>query len=150
MTRRRCCCTQGCWNVSDAFNRADSTDIGEVLIEQSGDSDLHMAADCADEQGKFWEIHDLLFTEQEVCVQTTGAEREKQIQDIAEQAGLDMDEFNACMESEKFQEEIDNDFQDGLKAGVYGTPTFFINGRTIIGPKPLRAFEKIIDEELAK
>ena len=119
-------------------------------IEQSGHSDLHMAAECADEQGKFWEIHDLLFTEQEVCVETTGDEREKQIQDIAEQAGLDMDEFSACMESEKFQEEIDDDFQDGLKAGVYGTPTFFINGRTIIGPKPLRAFEKIIDEELEK
>jgi len=119
-------------------------------IEQSGHSDLHMAAECADDQGKFWEIHDLLFTEQEVCVQTTGAERKKQIKDIAEQAGLDMAEFNACMESEKYQEEIDNDFQDGLKAGVYGTPTFFINGRTIIGPKPLRAFEKIIDEELEK
>ncbi len=119
-------------------------------IEQSGHSDLHMAANCADEQGKFWEIHDLLFTEQEVCVQTTGKERTKQIQKIAEQAGLDMEEFNACMESEKYQDEIDKDFQDGLKAGVYGTPTFFINGRTIIGPKPLRAFEKIIDEELEK
>jgi protein-disulfide isomerase len=119
-------------------------------IEQSGHSDLHMAANCAKEQEKFWEIHDLLFTEQEVCVQTTGDEREQQIQDIAEQAGLDMDEFNACMESEKYEDEIEKDFQDGLKAGVYGTPTFFINGRTIIGPKPLRAFEKIIDEELEK
>ena len=119
-------------------------------IEQSGDSDLHMAANCADEQGLFWEIHDLLFTEQDVCVETTGSERRMQIQDIAEQAGLDMEDFDACMESEKYKDDIDKDFQDGLKAGVYGTPTFFINGRVIIGPKPLRAFEKIIDEELEK
>lgn len=119
-------------------------------IEQSGHSDLHMAANCALEQGKFWEIHDLLFTEQEVCVQTEDEEREEQIQSIAEQAGLDIDEFNVCMDSEKYESEIEKDFKDGLKAGVYGTPTFFINGRTIIGPKPLRAFEKIIDEELEK
>ena len=119
-------------------------------IEKSGHADLHMAANCALEQGKFWEIHDLLFTEQEVCIETSGEEREKQVQKIAEQAGLDMEEFNACMKSDKHKEEIEKDFEDGIKAGVYGTPTFFINGRTIIGPKPLRAFEKIIDEELEK
>ena len=119
-------------------------------IKQNGDHDLHIAANCAKEQDKFWDIHGLLFTEQEVCVETTGAEREKQIQDIAEKAGLDMTEFNACMKSGKYKEEIEKDFQDGLKAGVYGTPTFFINDRIIIGPKPLRAFEKIIDEELEK
>lgn len=119
-------------------------------IEQSGHADLHTAANCANEQGKFWEIHDLLFTEQEVCVQTEDEEREEQIQSIAEQAGLNIDEFNVCMDSEKYKSEIEKDFKDGLKAGVYGTPTFFINGRTIIGPKPLRAFEKIIDEELEK
>jgi protein-disulfide isomerase len=119
-------------------------------IEQSGHADLHMAANCAKEQGKFWEIHDLLFTEQDVCTQTTGEEREKQVRDIAKQAGLDLDEFDACMKEDRYLEEVAKDFEDGVKAGVYGTPTFFINGRTIIGPKPLRAFEKIIDEELAK
>ena len=119
-------------------------------IEQSGHSDLHLAANCAKAQGKFWEIHTLLFTEQDVCTQTASKEREKQIQDIAKQAGLDLGKFNSCMKEDKYTEEIAKDFEDGVKAGVYGTPTFFINNRTIIGPKPLRAFEKIIDEELAK
>ncbi|MBW2986651.1 DsbA family protein [Candidatus Woesearchaeota archaeon] len=119
-------------------------------IEQSGDADLHIAANCALEQDKFWDVHDLLFTEQDVCVESTGEEREKQIESIAEKAGLDLDKFNECMKSGRYVEEIAKDFEDGAKAGVYGTPTFFINGRTIIGPKPLRAFEKIIDEELAK
>lgn len=119
-------------------------------IEQSGDSDLHMAANCALEQGKFWDIHDLLFTEQDVCVEASAEERKNQIQDIAEKAGLNITEFNDCIKSNKYVEEVAKDFEDGAKAGVYGTPTFFINGRTIIGPKPLRAFEKIIDEELAE
>jgi protein-disulfide isomerase len=63
---------------------------------------------------------------------------------------LDVEKFNECLESRKYKAEVEKDFNDGLKAGVYGTPTFFINGRVIIGPKPLRAFEKIIDEELEK
>ncbi|MBW3005086.1 DsbA family protein [Candidatus Woesearchaeota archaeon] len=113
------------------------------------DANIHSeAANCALEQGKFWEFHDKLFTEQEVC---EGLENPKEhIFQIAEEQGLDIKEFNKCLDEHKYKEEVEKDFEDGLKAGVYGTPTFFINGRTIIGPKPLRAFEKIIDEELEK
>jgi len=61
-----------------------------------------------------------------------------------------MNKFNSCLESRKYKEEVINDFWDGIKAGVKGTPVFFINNRVITGPKPIRAFIKIIDEELEK
>jgi len=107
------------------------------------------AANCALEQNKFWEYHDKLFTTQEVC---TGGEEDPlvHIMKIAKETGLDMTQFSECLKTRKYKEEVENDFQDGIKAGVHGTPTFFINGRTIIGPKPILAFEKIIDEELKK
>ncbi|MBD3361895.1 thioredoxin domain-containing protein [Candidatus Woesearchaeota archaeon] len=109
------------------------------------------AAGCALEQDKFWEYHKDLFTEQDVCSSSGGDENHlEHIVRIATENGLDMKQFAACLKERKYKEEVKNDFKDGIKAGVHGTPTFFINGRTIIGPKPLRAFEKIIDEELAK
>lgn len=107
------------------------------------------AANCALEQNKFWEYHKKLFTEQEVC--TSGEENPlEHIIRIAQETNLDMKKFSSCLKERNYKEEVKKDFEDGIKAGVHGTPTFFINGRTIIGPKPIRAFEKIIDEELAK
>lgn len=119
-------------------------------IEQSHtNANIHSeAANCALEQDMFWEFHEKLFTEQSVCAGTE--DPESHIKEIAKEVGLDTKKFNKCLDSRKYKEEVEKDFQDGLKAGVYGTPTFFINNRTIIGPKPLRAFEKIIDEELEK
>jgi protein-disulfide isomerase len=109
------------------------------------------AANCALEQDKFWEYHEKLFTEQEVCTSSGGEEDSiAHIVRIAKETGLDMKQFSSCLKNRKYKEEVKKDFSDGIKAGVHGTPTFFINGRTIIGPKPILAFEKIIDEELNK
>jgi protein-disulfide isomerase len=72
------------------------------------------------------------------------------ITDAAQRIGLNMLQFHQCMNSNKYIDEIEKDFNDGIKAGVSGTPTFFINGRTIIGPKPIKAFQKIINEEIEK
>ncbi len=107
------------------------------------------AANCALEQDKFWEYHKKLFTEHELC---TSAEENhlEHIVRLAQETGLNMKQFSSCLKERKYKEEVKTDFNDGIKAGVHGTPTFFINGRTIIGPKPIRAFEKIIDEELSK
>lgn len=107
------------------------------------------AANCALEQGKFWEYHDKLFTTQEICT-TNQEDPLVHIMKIAKETGLDAKQFTDCLKTRKYKEEVQKDFNDGINAGVHGTPTFFINGRTIIGPKPIRAFEKIIDEELAK
>jgi protein-disulfide isomerase len=100
------------------------------------------AAECANEQGKFWEYHDLLFEKQ----QDLSVENYKQ---WAEELGLDMEQFNECLDSGKYADEVTNDFSDGQAAGVTGTPAFFINGKKVSGAQPFSVFEQIIEEELS-
>ena len=102
-----------------------------------------VAAECAYEQGRFWEYHDLLFQNQD----RLGAVG---LKEHASLAGLDADEFGTCLESAAALERVARDFQDGQSYGVSGTPTFFINGRRLVGARPLSAFQAIIDEALAK
>ena len=118
-------------------------------LQQHGETKLHaMAADCANDQGKFWEYHDELFAYQEECRNST--DHKAMVMSFAENINLDIPQFEACLDSNKYLSEIEKDIEDGKKAKIYGTPTFFINNRTIVGPKPIKAFKEIIDEELKK
>lgn len=101
------------------------------------------AAECAGEQDKYYEMHDLLFTE---GVQG-GVASFKQ---YASQIGLNTAKFNDCLDSGKMVSEIRKDLADGSAAGVQGTPAFFINGVEISGAQPFQVFQQIIDAELAK
>lgn len=100
------------------------------------------ASQCAAEQGKFWQFHDKLFGDQS----RLGDEDFKR---DAVQLGLDTAQFNACVDSHKYQADIDTDIHAGDEAGVSGTPAFYINGRMLSGAQPFEAFKRIIDEELA-
>ena len=99
------------------------------------------AAQCAHEQGKFWEYHDALFNNQ------TQLQPER-LKQHATDLGLDMDSFNSCLDSGKFRQDIYQDVQEGQRAGVTGTPAFFVNGRFLTGAQSFETFKKIIDEEL--
>lgn len=99
------------------------------------------ASRCAGEQGKFWEYHDLLFENQDAV----GAEA---FRDHAESLQLNIDEFKACLESGKFKPQVQQDFQEGIRLGITGTPAFFINGVMVKGAQPQPEFEEIIDAEL--
>ena len=99
---------------------------------------------CAAEQGKQWELRDAIFKTQELCI-TNGS---LAIDAAAKSAGLDMELFEACMQSEEMEEELNAYIEQGKEAHIYATPTFFINGKPIIGPKPIEEFKKAIDEEL--
>lgn len=107
-------------------------------------------AECAKEQGKFWEMHDAIFDEQEKqgsgTVQFTALDVKKWAANI----GLDAEKFNQCLDSGKYKQEVEKDIADGLAAGVNGTPATFINGRLVSGAQPFTAFKVIIDEELKK
>ena len=63
---------------------------------------------------------------------------------------LDAAAFNQCLDSGKYAAEVDKDFQEGAGLGLTGTPSFFINGRQVVGAQPLATFQKIVDGELAK
>ncbi|HLL02893.1 MAG TPA: thioredoxin domain-containing protein [Myxococcaceae bacterium] len=101
------------------------------------------AAMAAHEQGKFWEYHDKLFENQRALDR---ASLEKYAQDLK----LDMAKFKAAMDSGKYNELIEADSAEGSRVGANGTPTFFINGRTLVGAQPIEAFKRVIDEELKK
>jgi protein-disulfide isomerase len=101
-----------------------------------------MAAECANEQDKYWEYHDILFERQEEDLTNDT------LVTIAVNLGLNKQLFSSCLNSEKYRNEVDKDFNDGLSAGVYGTPTFFINNEVVVGPKPFRYFKNIIDNQL--
>ncbi len=99
------------------------------------------AARCAGEQGKFWEYHDLLFESQ---TQRTTADFKR----FGEHLKLSPKSFAQCLDSAKHQAAVEADIQDAARLGVTGTPTFFINGRILVGAQPLENFRKIIEAEL--
>jgi protein-disulfide isomerase len=100
------------------------------------------AAACANAQGKFWEYHDKLFANQ-------SALGEDKLKEYAQQLGLDQKKFDQCLADKPNRAAIDKDLADGAKAGVNGTPAFFINGRMLSGAQPLEKFKEVIDDELA-
>jgi protein-disulfide isomerase len=101
------------------------------------------AAQCAREQGKFWEYHDKLFANQSQLT----AENFKQ---WAGQLGMDAAKFNACVDNATHRQLVQADMQEGQRDGVSSTPTVFINGRALIGALPIEAYEEVIQEELAR
>ncbi len=104
--------------------------------------DAAEAARCAGEQGKFWEYHDALFSDQNHL--DRGG-----LQNKAQKLQLDEKQFDLCLTAEKYKTQIQRDSQDGMRVGVSGTPGFFINGIFLSGAQPESAFEKVIEEQLA-
>ncbi|NOX71204.1 MAG: DsbA family protein [Candidatus Micrarchaeota archaeon] len=99
------------------------------------------AAECAGEQGKFWEMHDKLFSEGV----DGGVDTYKR---YAQQIGLDAGEFNNCLDAGKMASEIAKDIKDGQANGIRGTPGFIINGKLVSGAQPYANFKAIIDAAL--
>lgn len=102
------------------------------------------AAHCAGEQGKFWELHDSFFSRK------PGPVADNDIRKAATDAGLDLQAFNACLESGKFAQTWKAGQEEGARLGVASTPTFFVNGRMIVGAAPLERFTDVIEDELAR
>ncbi len=101
------------------------------------------AAQCAYQQGRYWEYHDLLFENQQAL--DIGS-----LKVYAQQLGLDTGAFDDCLDSGRFGSEVEQDLTDGEDYGVTATPTFFVNGRLVRGAQPFSVFQALIEEELAK
>jgi protein-disulfide isomerase len=100
------------------------------------------ASRCALEQGKFWEYHDQLFA-------TSKLEKDD-LFEYARNVKLDEKQFGTCLASEKYKADIEKDLQAGRKAGITGTPGFFINGVEASGNQPQESFARIIEDELSR
>ena len=99
------------------------------------------ASFAARDQGKYWEMHDLMIK------RSPKLDRASLIA-YANELGLDVPKFTASIDGQKYKAEIDRDLKLAESLDLYNTPTFYINGRQVIGERPFEYFKKIIDEEL--
>jgi protein-disulfide isomerase len=106
------------------------------------------AAECAADQGKFWEYHDLLFTRQNG--ENQGAFNKDKLTGFAKEMGLDMTKFEPCLTNDETLARVQADTQEGQQAGVRGTPTFFINGQPLVGAQPITAFQTMLTQLLGQ
>ena len=98
---------------------------------------------CADEQGKFWKLHDGMFANQRAL-------DAEQLKATAAGLGLDAQAFNDCLDSGRYADEVAADTAAGTAAGVSGTPALFVNGRFISGAVPLDEITAVVDDELRR
>ena len=98
---------------------------------------------CANEQNKFWQLHDAMFGDQQNLT----------VEDLKSKAAslsLNSTSFSTCLDSGKYAAAIRDSILEGSKVGVEGTPALFINGRYLSGNQPYDAIAKIIDDELVR
>jgi len=104
------------------------------------DSQTAQAAECAAEQGKFWEMHDIIFNK--------GSSGD--LKKYAKEIGLDAGGFAECLDSGKYASRVQQDTSEARSYGIGGTPGFIVNGQVVSGAQPFAVFEQIIEGELAE
>jgi protein-disulfide isomerase len=106
------------------------------------------AAECANDQGRFWEYHYKLYAEQQG--ENKGAFVPERLKQFATDLGLDRSEFDACLDSHKHIALVEEQRDQAFATGANGTPSFLINGELLVGYLPFDKFRSYIDEALAK
>jgi len=113
----------------------------------------HIAAECADEQGKFWEYHDVLFEKQPQWSNLASSELQNTFTQFATEMGLQAASFESCMQSPNIADEVNKDTLEAASFGATGTPTFFIGNEKdgfikLVGAQPYATFQRVIDNQL--
>lgn len=103
------------------------------------------ASECANKQGKFWDYHDLLFKNAE---SDGGGLEVEDLEKYASDLNLDTEEFNSCLKNGETADIVKADSDEAGRVGVTGTPTFFINGKKLVGARTYSEFEKVIEDAL--
>jgi protein-disulfide isomerase len=106
------------------------------------------ASECAADQGKFWEYHDLLFDKQ--TGENVGTFTKENLIKYAQELKLDAAKFASCVNNDETLERVKADTLEGRAVGVSGTPTFFINGQPLVGAQPVEAFKQQLDALLGQ
>lgn len=103
-----------------------------------------MAAECAGEQGKFWQYHDRLFAGQGGLGFT-----QSKLEQYGREIGLKAANFRKCLATEKYRKKVEGETGVAASLGARGTPTFFVNGRFLVGAQPFEVFQSVINQELS-
>jgi len=145
-------CQQAALSINEALRPFDPKDVALIfndypLIELHPKAyEAALAAQCANEQGKFWEMHDRIFMDQQSWVGLDDP-REKFIS-YARVFEIDEDKFRACLGEERYKNLIQEDITEGISLNINATPTYFINRTRIVGVKPINELEEIIQDAL--
>ncbi len=107
---------------------------------------------CAEDQGAYWQYHDMLYRYQEPQIDNGWAGRDR-LDAFALQLGLDVRQFSSCMDSQKYKQRVADNVREGRDQGVTGTPTFVIvfpdgQEERLVGAQPLAAFQRAIDRAI--
>lgn len=106
------------------------------------------ASECANDQDQFWNYHDQLFDNQGDWISLSGDAVNEKLVEYAGTLGLNTGDFESCLTSGKFADNVTEDLSDGSAAGVDGTPAVFINGFLTVGAVPFEEFKAAIDAQL--
>jgi protein-disulfide isomerase len=106
------------------------------------------AAACADEQGKFWEMHDQLFNQQDQWNGQATSRPKSKFQEYAKAIGLNVDQWEACFDAKKYEPRIKANEQMAIKRGASQTPTFVIGNKMIGGAISFDHFKALVDSAL--
>lgn len=140
-----------CGRTAETLKQIEQTYAGQVrVVFRDFPLDFHQnaakaaeAASCAQDQGKFWPMHDKLFANQTNL-------KVADLKKYASEIGLDAGQFSQCLDTDKYSKKWRADRDEGASYGISGTPTFFVNGRMLSGAAPFTDFAQLIDEELQR
>jgi protein-disulfide isomerase len=124
-------------------------DFPLVEIGHRNSPTASLAAACANEQGKFWEMHDAIFATQDKWATQVTSNPRRVIDPLASQVGLDVARYNQCMESQKFVAHIQAHRQAAQRYRIQSTPSFVIGGRVFAGSLSYDEFKRRVDEARA-
>ncbi len=110
------------------------------LERQKRSKPAAVAAHCAGDQGKYWVMYEELYTSRKLS--------DSDFKDHAKKAKLNMKKFNKCVSSDKYVQRVEENLQSGVKNGVNGTPSFFVEGKKLGGMPPLPEFKRMLNEEI--
>ncbi len=106
------------------------------------------AAEAAGKQGKFWEMHDMIFENQDAWASQSNTDAEKTLVSYAQSLKLNIDQFKKDLNSAEIKTKIEQDYQGGIKSGIDATPTFFLNGKKLPPPTSYGEFENTISQAI--
>lgn len=110
----------------------------------------HMAAWCAGEQNRFWEMHDAIFAAQDRWSGYATSRPNRVLADLARRIGANMEQYDSCVSSRKYAGQIQSNYDQGVQQGVGSTPTFYFGNRKVVNAIPYDEFKRHVDEVIAE
>jgi len=133
------------YNLSDRYKEKLRITLRDYPALQLGSVNMALAAHCAGEQNRFWQMHDRIYENQDNLMPLQDNDLNLALKSIAKNTNLDSEKFNECLETRKYLYRLNDDFADAEFLGVEGTPTWFVNRYKITGLYPEENFVDLID-----